>query len=196
MNQYRDFWQSHVTNVGAVKAVTGWNEETYTAFYREIFADLAQHKVKSIADVGCGPALLIPLMAELYPTATYTGYDVTPAMIDYASQNNADCEFILVSGELELTVRYDLIICHSVLTHITPTDAETMLVTIKKGLAKGGIASISIHTNCPHEWSGDVRRVDYEPGYFEAMLKDAGLKVVSFLDVAVPAGAARYYRVK
>ena len=195
-NQYKDFWGAHIQRVGAVKAVTGWDSDKYTAFYREVFSDIAHRKFKTIADVGCGPALLIPLMSELYPTATYTGYDVAPEMVEHATAFNPDNDFHLIDGELELSGKYDLIICHSVLTHIYPPDAAKMLATLKEGLTKSGIISLSIHTECDSEWKGNIGRIDYEPSYFEAMVKEAGLKVSSFIDVAVPAGAVRYYRLK
>jgi len=40
----------------------------------------------TIADLGCGPGLLLRDFAERYPDATLHGYDVTPAMIAYADK--------------------------------------------------------------------------------------------------------------
>ena len=56
----------------------------WSFFAADVAPRLPAHPV--IIDLGCGPGLLLRDLGERYPGAALHGYDVTPAMIDYARQ--------------------------------------------------------------------------------------------------------------
>ena len=191
-SHYRDYWNQHAGNVGPQHAVwaTTWPE--YIAYYRPIVKKLAPAKVETIFDVGCGAGMMVPLLEELYPKAYYIGLDISPVMITHCQIERPDLDWRLMPN-FDLPGKADLIIMHSVLTHITGADAERYLGEIRVALNPGGRASISIHTEPPDGQllSGDVRRVDYALAFFEALLAKHGLKVIDYVD-----GLQRYYGVE
>src|SRR5262245_10921173 len=70
------------------RMITTHAERFDTRFWNFFAADVAPrlpaHPV--IIDLGCGPGLLLRDLGERHPGAALHGYDVTPAMIDYARQ--------------------------------------------------------------------------------------------------------------
>jgi ubiquinone/menaquinone biosynthesis C-methylase UbiE len=97
-----------------------------------------------IVDLGCGPGLLLRDLAERLPGATLYGYDVTPAMIDYARKlafTGASATFALhdvvakplpqASGTVHLASMSSVL---HVFDEPLPTLAE-----IRRVLAPGGI---------------------------------------------------------
>lgn len=197
MNAYRQHWDNHVKRVGAVRAVTRWDEYQYLSFYREILSDLKGLPVKVVADVGCGPAIIHKLLVELWGNIDYHGYDVSEGMIHAALGNVPYGQFHLVGETLAMWPKADLILCHSVFTHIFPDDTLQYLKTFSQALTTNGVISASIHSQFPDrggDWYGGVARIDISPAYFEGLVDAAGLRVSSFVDAAVPAGPVRYYR--
>lgn len=193
--EYENYWDQHARRVGAYKAVTHMNPDEYYAFYHPIFLQLGIKEPKDIIDLGCGPGLLVPLIRELYPKAIYYGLDISREMIEAARHNWPDAYFWQMQNS-NLPFHADLIICHSVLTHISPDDARHYLREICAYLNPGGRASISIHPNELKPYYGNIGRIDYHPAYFESMLAEAGLEIVAVQDGDLPQGAQRYYAVK
>lgn len=193
IQEYAAYWDRLVKWRGAVEAVTRWDGDTYLNFYRGIFSPMAIN-AEVVADVGCGPALLYPLVTELWPGTAYYGYDVSSGMLEHARLFATSGTFTLIDGRLHIIPKADLIICHSVFTHIMPPDAFAYMETFRDSLRPSGIISVSIHTESQNGWIGGLDRIDYEPGYFEDMAEEAGLNVLGYSDVSLPAGRARYYR--
>ena len=68
-----------------------WDAHQYLKFSNErsrAFLDLLSQvqpcEFKSIADLGCGPGLLTPTLAERWPMAQVVGVDNAPAMLQQA----------------------------------------------------------------------------------------------------------------
>jgi len=97
-----------------------------------------------MADVGCGPGLLLRDLGERYPDAVLHGYDVTPAMIAYGRQlrfKAASATFTLhdvVAQPLPLADATVNLASMSSVLHVFDEPLPT-LAEIRRVLAPGGI---------------------------------------------------------
>jgi len=66
-----------------VSSHAGRFDEAFWGYFGQYVAPVLPD-VPSIADIGCGPGLLLRDLSIRYPAARLIGIDVTPAMIDYA----------------------------------------------------------------------------------------------------------------
>lgn len=174
---YISHWNSHAQSNTPVRAVTGLGD-SYDGVIRNVLTKIAPKTVRTVYDLGCGAGLTYPIIQSLWPKAHYTGLDVSSVMIEHCAHEYPQAEWWLLD-EPDLPVgKADLIICHSVFTHIYPEDAIAYLKLMHNRLGKNGRASISIHTDCKAGWQGDVRRIDYEQSHFEQMLARCGLGVL------------------
>lgn len=60
-----------------------FNDAFWAAFDREVRPRLGD--AARVADIGCGPGLLLQDLSRRLPGASLHGFDVTPAMIEYAT---------------------------------------------------------------------------------------------------------------
>jgi trans-aconitate 2-methyltransferase len=74
-----------------------WNPATYLAFadersrpFVDLLTPISLDRVESIADLGCGPGHLMPVLRARWPDAEILGIDSSPEMIDRATRDNAD----------------------------------------------------------------------------------------------------------
>jgi len=107
-----------------------------------------------VVDVGCGPGLFLRDVGERFPRATLYGYDLTPAMVDYA--NNA-----AYTGAKPVTSVHNVatepipLTDHSVdLVAITATlhvldDPLEVLAEFRRLLAPGGLLLLYDWTRSP-----------------------------------------------
>lgn len=174
---YARHWNGHALTNGPVNAVSGLGER-YEAVISPVLSAVAPPAVNVVYDIGCGAGLTYPIVKKLWPAADYTGLDISYVMIDYCRETYPDGSWLFVEWPSLPADKADLIICHSVLTHIYPNDAKVYLKEMAAHLSEDGRASVSIHTDCSEGWRGDIGRIDYEPAYFEKMLADCGLAVV------------------
>lgn len=70
-----------------------------------------------ILDVGCGYGGLFHYASSNRISINYTGIDVVPEMIDYASNNTPDAKFIAGDFfDLDSSEFYDYVVCNGILT--------------------------------------------------------------------------------
>ena len=141
-------------------------------FWRYVDAQVSPHLPSSrrFVDIGCGPGLLVRDLGAHFPGADLHGFDLTPAMIDYA---NSEVEFAGIRpnfGVLDITKNpvpledhsVDLITMTAVL-HVLDDPLETC-AEILRLLAPNGMFLLSdwirqplskylemMMTNVPHE---------------------------------------------
>jgi len=175
---YRDYWDNHARAVGAEQAVTGLGNE-YEQVIGDVLRKVAPHGVHRVLDIGCGAGRTYPVVKGIWPDCNYYGVDVSIEMIAYCTKKFPDAAFAATNSTTLLSPSdyMDLVICHSVFTHIFPDDVMEYLNEIKRVLTVIGRASISIHTDTEMNWHGSINRMNYRPDYFEGMLEDAGLKI-------------------
>jgi len=103
----------------------------------------------SVLDWGCGCGRLTRhLIDEDY--GDVTGIDIDPVNIDWCTANLPGASFSLVSPYLPTELpaeNFDLIIGHSVFTHLTELDQFMWLAEITRLLKPGGLALVTIMGN-------------------------------------------------
>jgi len=200
LDQYRAYWTARFAAEPVEQVVTHMTPAQYADYYRPIL-DAVQPpgEVRVIFDAGCGPGLLLPLLRERWPNAWYEGYDISPEVIARAREihkHDGNAVFTLTQDAAPsfVSAGADFIIAHSIVTHIYPDDAVTLLRNIRAALLPAGRASISIHM-CDAGVQGNIHTIRYAPALFEAMVAQAGLRIVAQVDGQLPptAGPQRYY---
>lgn len=87
---------------------------------------------KHILDLGCGNGRLLPYIREINPTATYTGLDISPSLIQECKLTYPQETFMV--GDMTIipvdSVQFDLIIAMASLHHID--SAKKRKQTIKE----------------------------------------------------------------
>jgi SAM-dependent methyltransferase len=188
---YRRYWNIHAGNVGARQAVTHLSSAAYWEHYRVIFDRLVHFTPAKVIDLACGPALLLKNLTTYWPGLDYLGLDISHEMIAAAKAGNEGGRFVLLE-EPTIPECCDLLLCHSLFTHISEADTRHYLDEIGKAIAPDGLAIVSIHTDCEEGVKGNVNRVDYEPGYFEQVLSERGFIVDGYVDTSIQ----RYYAIR
>ncbi len=88
--------------------------------YPDILAEIETEGFDEMLDCGCGPAPMITLLHEKYPDRHYTGIDLTPKMIEKASEKKlsnttfivGDCENLPFDDN-----SFDVVICSMSMHH-------------------------------------------------------------------------------
>jgi trans-aconitate methyltransferase len=187
---YQNYWDAHWRHVGPDTFVTDMPPVVYDAYLEELFSNYQKREVNTIFDLGCGTGGMVPTALKLWPGAQYTGLDICKEAIDYCKQKYPQLTWV-VMDKPALPGYADLIICHSVFTHISEEDTRKYLEIIRGSLNLGGRASLSIHTDSPDGPRGNIGRVDYNHAYFESLLSMNGFRILSMTDMR-----QRYYEVE
>ncbi len=104
-----------------------------TAGYRDFLQNfIAQHDIKTIADVGCGDWQFSRLMD--FSAVRYTGYDVSSIVIEQNTKlySKDNIQFVLYNGDFESIAPADLLICKDVLQHLPNTYIQNFLKILPK----------------------------------------------------------------
>jgi len=107
--------------------------------YPDILIELEKEEFTDLLDAGCGPAPMITLLSEKYPSKHYTGLDLTPAMIEQAKKKNipnatfvvGDCENFPFEAD-----SFDAIICAMSFHHYP--NPQDFFDSVKRCLRPGG----------------------------------------------------------
>ncbi len=194
---YSKYWDERAITQTGREAVTGLSPRDYREKNLAVLKAIAPDEVKTVIDLGCGIGLTVALVEELWPSAVYMGCDVSAEMLFRAQAAYPNKTWVKLSGpKLPENFKADLIICHSVMTHVYPDTAIEFLHSIRRTLTPGGRASISIHSDCNTGWGGDIGRIDYAPPYFERLLSIARLAVVKKIEDTQLVYAVKPWEVK
>jgi ubiquinone/menaquinone biosynthesis C-methylase UbiE len=163
---------------------------------RQRVMELLPETLGRVADLGCGPGIMVPLIRER--GGSFVGVDLSPEMINAANARYGDLpgvSFAVGNTEaLDLPdASVDQIVCMGVIEYLeSPQKAFTEMGRI---LRPGGVAVVSvsrrIHTDAlarpltaPVRWaarragfagSGQVHRAGMQPREFQACAAAAGL---------------------
>jgi SAM-dependent methyltransferase len=105
-------------------------------------------RLRSVLDFGCGPGRVLPHVARLAPRAACVGCDVDAAAIDWAARRLPALGWTLTSFHPPLPYedgRFDLIYAISVFSHLDRGVAALWLAELRRVLAPGGLALLSVH---------------------------------------------------
>jgi SAM-dependent methyltransferase len=105
-------------------------------------------QLRSVLDFGCGPGRVLPHLAALAPAAACVGCDVDAAAIDWAARAHRALGWSLTSFHPPLPYesgRFDLVYAISVFSHLDRGLAGMWLTELRRVLAPGGLALLSVH---------------------------------------------------
>lgn len=155
---------------------------TYTR-YRLLLAELphALPTAARVLDVGCGPGVLLGLIAGRHPDIEVFGVEFSATALQHAPVNlrpRIVCGDILNVAQQFTAQSFDLIVCSEVLEHVPDPGA---VVNVLGRLAKpGAILLFSVpagmrHWSTQDEAAGHLRR--FEVDEFRTLLANAGLHI-------------------
>ncbi|MDT3662873.1 MAG: class I SAM-dependent methyltransferase [Anaerobiospirillum sp.] len=104
-----------------------------TAGYRDFLQQfIAQHQIKTIADVGCGDWQFSRLMD--FSKVQYTGYDVSSIVIEHNTRlyQKDNVKFVHYEGDFGQVAPADLLICKDVLQHLPNSYIHNFLKILPK----------------------------------------------------------------
>lgn len=106
-----------------------------------------------ILEIGCSSGGNIIPIAACYPKSQCTGIDYSPRQIEAAKEDakalglsNLDLQCLPVMDVTKALGEFDYIICHGILSWVSPEMQEAIFRICKNNLARGGIAYISYNT--------------------------------------------------
>jgi SAM-dependent methyltransferase len=105
-------------------------------------------RLSSVLDFGCGAGRVLPHFAHIAPDATCVGCDVDEAAIRWAARNQRAIGWSLTSFHPPLPYpdgAFDLVYSVSVFSHLDRGLAAVWLEELRRVLAPGGLALLSIH---------------------------------------------------
>ncbi|HEY3727903.1 MAG TPA: class I SAM-dependent methyltransferase [Solirubrobacteraceae bacterium] len=102
----------------------------------------------SVLDFGCGAGRVLPWFAELAPAAAGSGCDVDGSAIAWARAHRPGLDWTVSSFAPPLPYAaqsFDLVYSVSVLSHLGPEPERAWLGELRRVLAPGGMALLSVH---------------------------------------------------
>ena len=131
-----------------MKTKSDWNPSLYLKFdeERSLAATDLIRKIrctpKTILDVGCGPGNTREHFLEKWPSVAMTGVDSSPAMIEKASKDFPQSNWILADVSLWHSERtYDLVFSNAVIQWIP--DHQNLLNKLFSCVSEGG--GLAVH---------------------------------------------------
>lgn len=168
---YRDYWS---VAAHEVEAKTGaiMDCSDIRDVLQNLDVDLTH---KSVLDVGCGTGRVSQLCG------TYTGTDVSPAMVAYCRERNLAAN--ITTSPLDLRSfdapwgdkPFDAVVCFSVFTHIAQSDRQSYLHSFRHCAPE---LVVDILPRASGQDEGDISAWYSAPAEFELDLYDAGWNTV------------------
>lgn len=119
---------------------------------------------RRLLDFGCGPGRLMRLLGELAAGGTELhGVDVDSELVGWAQANIDFAEFVVGPHEPPLPypdAHFDVVINHSVFTHIDRVRQDMWLTELQRVTAPGGVLLLTVHS--AREWNQAL--VDMDAG--------------------------------
>lgn len=104
--------------------------------------------VRRILDAGCGLGLMRGTLLEAFPTATYTGIEVSEHLCKKYGWTQASL------ADYRTRQRFDLIICYDVLQYLTDTAARQALANLSR-LCRG---ALYFHAPTLEDWEDNAEQ--------------------------------------
>jgi len=143
----------------------------------------------NILDWGCGCGRLTRHLLDM-GCHRVTGIDIDPVNIAWCKRNLPGAHFQLVNPDLPsgfAEKQFDLVIAHSVMTHLSELDQYLWLVEINRLLRSGGIAVLTVMGN----YSAAIEH--FTPDRYAALLS-SGLLDVGWQNDGVDSQKPGFYR--
>ena len=155
-----------------------WDPDTYLRFADqrmrpgiELIARIPDVRASRIADLGCGTADLTALLAERWPSASITGIDASPEMVERARERHPELDIRL--GDVETWLPdgpVDVIYSNATLHWLD--DHERLVRRLRSHLAPGGVLAVQM----PDNWGAATHQVPatiLDEGYWRIEARQA-----------------------
>lgn len=107
--------------------------------------------------MGCGFGRVGASILKHYPSADYTGIDISPDMVESARKRIPGGELICADlATFETDRTWDLVVSVSVLGHILPTDIESVIDKLRKWATNDVVAI---------DWDAPGQQTDFQFGH-------------------------------
>ena len=111
-------------------------------------------EIKYILDFPCGYGRVLRFLRAKYPDAEITACEIDPAALDFCKKTFSAKPVMSEKdfNRLLLPVKFDLIWCGSLVTHIDEETAKGLLKFFHAHLSPGGLCVFTTHGQKPAEW--------------------------------------------
>lgn len=162
-----EFYSKLVNNHGAKLQALDWGSQKSQELRFSILTQINKLDNASVLDVGCGLADLLEYLKSRGINVDYTGYDLTPEMIDSARQRfpYAHLEIRDLMAESKLKEQFDYVLASGIfyLRQVDPMAYLELMVRQMFTLCRRGIAfntlSVLASEQNPDEFYADPERV-------------------------------------
>jgi SAM-dependent methyltransferase len=103
-------------------------------------------KVENILEIGCGVGGNVKYLADKYPDAKIVGIDPDPDALLLAPRADNVVYEQKTFQDYKGKTKFDVVICHAVLSYLTPAARPLLMKFIKRMLAPNGVAFVSYNT--------------------------------------------------
>lgn len=163
------YWTERGRTFEAEAQAKGWHDSLDIPL-SAVLAEL--HTPATVLDVGCGYGRLAMQVRHLWPSASYTGLDVSADLVAATQARVPDAEGIcadLVAWEADRT--WDLVLAVSVLGHLLPADVPNVVDKLRDFATRDLIIM---------DWDETGGRTGYQYGHdYRALLPDAERTLVT-----------------
>lgn len=148
-----------------------WNPSLYLQYETErsrpaaeLLSRVALENVRSVVDLGCGPANSTALLHQRWPSAQISGVDSSPAMLSEARNALPGCHFIEADiSAFQTEEPVDLLYANASLQWVP--DHYQLFPHLVSLLGKDGVLAVQMPDNWLEPTHVLMREVAYELGY-------------------------------
>jgi len=167
------YYTERVETYGLDVRSVDWGSRESQALRFSVLADLEDLQGRSVLDVGCGTGDLLAWLRAAGLSVTYTGLDITTAMVDASRARFPDATFAI--GDLhdpppDLAPEYDVVVASGIFAY-RRHDAEAYIAsTVSRMFARSRIAAVF---NALSAWAVDPDETDtlVEPAWALGMCR-------------------------
>jgi SAM-dependent methyltransferase len=144
---YRGLFQKF----GDAPEATGMSSEGHRFRFRKL-AEIGDLRNRRVLDLGCGIGAFYPFLLEKFGQLQYTGIDIVPEMVEFASKKYPDARFLCRDLSKEsLDERFDYVLTSTVFNKTFPDDPSFMRELLTLGFQHCtlglGFNFLSTHVN-------------------------------------------------
>lgn len=170
-----------------------WNPALYLQFEAErtrpaaeLAARIQHPSAQHVSDLGCGPGNSTALLHKVFPQATVTGVDNSPAMLEKARTALPECQFENADvAQWQPAVKQDVIYANASLQWLG--DHAQLFPHLAAQLADNGVLAVQMPDNWQEPTHTLMRQVAAELGHPDSG-REALLSAQEYYDLLVQAG--------
>jgi len=142
-----------------------------SSFVEEINPDLLKNS--KILDYGCGHGRILRYIPAVFNPSLLVGADVWKEAVEFCEKNFGSKSFVISNNNpiSNMGIKFDIIICISVFSHLPPKRFEENLLALKKSLSDKGLL---LMTTKGHYFIKQQNLAIKEEGYFYRESSDSG----------------------